>query len=61
MQMSPFLISQGSNYGYNLVDGFQSAFSQIIDFFFFFALYFSEQCWKNKIKVTRIELRRWSG
>lgn len=35
MQMSPFLISQGSNYGYNLVDGFQSAFSQIIDFFFF--------------------------
>lgn len=34
MQMSLFLISQGSNYGYNLVDGFQSAYSQIIDFFF---------------------------
>lgn len=41
MQMSPFLISQGSNYGYNLVDGFQSAFSQIIDFFFFFLHYTS--------------------
>lgn len=41
MQMSLFLISQGSNYGYNLVDGFQSAFPQIIDFISFFALQFS--------------------
>lgn len=31
MQMSLFLISQGSNYGSNLVDGFQSAFPQITD------------------------------
>lgn len=40
MQMSLFLISQGSNYGYNLVDGFQSAFSQIIDFISFFCIMF---------------------
>lgn len=38
MQMSLFLISQGSNYGYKLADGFQTAFSQIIDFISFFAL-----------------------
>lgn len=39
MQMSHFLISQGSNYECNLVDGFQSAFSQIIDFIYFFLHY----------------------
>lgn len=59
MQMSLFLISQGSNYGYNLVDGFQRAFSQIIDFFF---LHYSFLSGVRKTKSkSLIELKRWSG
>lgn len=48
MQMSLFLISQESNYGYNLVDGFQSAFSQIIDLFLHYSFLSSVRKTKSK-------------
>lgn len=60
MQMNLFLISQGSNYGYNLVDGFQGAFSQIIDFFFFCIIVFLAVLEKqNQSHSNRTKKMEW--